>query len=384
MKKQIAVALTLLLSYPIFTSKAEITTTEHPIIYSEDIREMILYANQNEKNEPAIIDAFCSDIDLNKYSYEQLISWRDLSKTETLSKYLSQITTRKEIEILNEIRSLTTEELVSYTSVFPKRKAIATQYIEQILLPNIKELSLPELIYFDDYLDAKYHDQILEEINTRPNEINDILKQNRTAYNNFEAEFSYKLKYIIEKTLWTYFVEGHKELNKAYAQIGIVPDDAFSAANQYQRLVNACFPTKRIRETLQNEVDKYCSEINKARQEYSRVAGEKTYVKVSYKVPEFNLNSNVPYTPLLKISKARQEYIQSREEVSTGTSVIGWIFGGVAGLIAKGIGDWLAVDDLVSAEFSARKSYMEDVQERLISSFASYSNTVITGIDNAL
>ncbi|MDE5785113.1 MAG: hypothetical protein K2H98_01135 [Duncaniella sp.] len=310
--------------------------------------------------------------------------WKNYSQSKIISEMLSREIEQKEIDILNEIRSLTAEEYVAYMTSFPERNEVLLKFMNNVIFPNLKDLSLEELIYYDDCLTGNFHDRLSAEIDTRNNEIADLLKLNASEYSSYEARLAERLKYLIENYIWTYFVEGHKELNKAYAQIGIVPDNAYMAAEQYQRLVNICFPTQKIRETLQNEVDKFCAEINQVRRDYYMTAGEENYPRMTYKVPEFNLNSTVSVAPLEGISEARERFIRNREDISTGTSVLGWFFGGTVGLLAQGIGDWMAIDGLVSSEFEARKNYMEDVQQKLLDNFAEYAHNIISGVETSL
>lgn len=367
-----------------FAAGAQSTQSCQNAIYQQDIRLMLTEANKTPDNERAVIDALCCDFDLGEYSYEQLSSWQQIVKSEVISDMIAKVQKHKEAKILNEIRGLTAEEFVAYGLEFPQRRELLSVYADSIFLPHIDELSLKELIYYDDYMSGDFHDKILSEIGSRGEETNALLKQQATDYKNYEKKLTERLKYLIEYNLWTFYVTGHQELNNAYSEIGIVPDDPYLAAEQYQKLVKICFPTQLIRENLQVEVDKYCAEINKARKEYYAAAGEKKYSKLSYTVPEFSLKSHAAVDPLRGIAEARERYIRNREDVSTGTSVLGWLFGGVVGLVAQGIGDWFAIDGLVSSEFNARKQYMEGVQQELLTSFLYYSNTVITGIDKSL
>lgn len=365
-------------------AKAELSPKCNEAIYKGDIVLMLECADESPENELAILDALCYDTDLSDYSYEQLKGWKSGVKSKKISMMLANALRQKEIEILRTVKSLTAEEFVAYGLVFPQRKELLTCYTDSILLPHISELSLTELTYLDDYFSPSFHDKLSEEIYSRNAEKSELLSKHLSDYKKLEIELSERLKYLIEYSLWTYFVEGHKALNKAYSQIAIVPDNSELAADQYQRLVQSCFSGDRIRKTLQGYVDDYCKEINKARNDYYTALGANDYPRMSYKMPEFRINSNVSSAPLQQILEAREQYISSRENVSTGTSVLGWLFGGVVGLVAQGFGDWLAIDDLVTSEYNARKTYMESVQKKLLTSFANYSNTVISGIDKAL
>ena len=367
-----------------FSAGAKSTQSCMDAIYQQDIRLMLSEANKTPDNERAVIDALCCDFDLNEYSYEQLCSWEPMVKSEVISNMISKVQEQKKVQILDEIRNLTAEEFVAYGMEFPQRRGLMSVYADSIFIPHIKELSLKELIYYDDYLSRDFHDKIYQEINGRTDEIYALLREKTGDYKNYEKILTERLKYLIEYNLWTFYVTGHKELNNAYSEIGIVPDDPYLAADQYQKLVKICFPTHLIRENLQNEVDKYCAEINKAREEYYRASGEEIYPRFSYKVPEFKINSIAAVDPLCDIFEARERFIRNREDISTGTSVLGWLFGGVVGLVAQGIGDWFAIDGLVSSEFTARKKYMDGVQKKLLTSFTNYSNTIVSGLDKSL
>lgn len=367
-----------------FSASAEISDFTQEAIYTQSIPSMLKASKISTEDERAVVDVFCSRIDLSQFSYEQLLEWKNESSSKILSEMFSNALSQKRIEILQDIQKLTAEEFVAYTLKYPKRKEILTQYVQEIFLPNLGQLSLLELMYFDDYLPQEFHEPIAREIKKRDDEIRNILIQNESDYYTYEKKLKERLKYLIEYNLWTFFVNGHQELNEAYSQIGIVPDNAYLAAEQYQHLVKICFPANKIRELLQAEVDKYCKEINKAREDYYKLSGKEKYQKVSYKVPQFSLNTNVSVGPLWEVGEARERFIRNRENISTGTSVLGFFLGDLVGLIAQGIGDWMAIDGLVSSEYEARKKYMENVQESLIINFTNYADNIVKGIDKSL
>lgn len=365
-------------------SQSQLTDDAKTAIYQKDVYNMLVSSNKSIENEKAIIDAFCYEVDLNEFSYEQLKQWQKYAKSSVISKILGDAISKKVIEIINEIRSLTAEEFKPYYMAYPERQTLLNQFVDKVLIPNISELSLEELVYYDDYLPEEYHSKFADEICTRSNEIRELLGENLPDYRKFENLLADRLKYSIEYIIWTCFVEGHKQLNNAYAQIGFAPDDPQEAAYQYQSLVNACFPTKMVQETIQKEIDNFCTELNKTRMNYFRAYGKDKYPKLGYKVPQLELNSNASIEPLREISKARERFIRNREDISTGTSVLGWLFGPAVGLISRGIGDWMAIDGLVESEYTARKTYMKGVQKQLLTSFANYSNRIISAINKLL
>ncbi len=375
--------LLLLIAIVISTVRVEANSLDN-IIYKQDIQAMLVYANANQSDEQAIADAFCSIIDLNRYGYEQLKSWTGYSKTPIISEMLQSALHQKELDILREIQPLTVEQLASYMAQFPDRRELVKSYLTNVVMPNLKDLSLEELIYLDACLPKDYHYEISVEINRRSDEVSNTLNAHSKEHQSYEKQLAVRLKYNLEEIVWNYFVEGHKQLYNAYSRISMVSDIPGVSADQYQRLVNACFPTEMMRETLQKEVDQFSVEINKARKEYYKAMGKNKYPQFSYKIPILVYDSSVSWEPLYKIANARQKYIEDRSNVSTGTSVLGWLFGPAVGLISKGIGDMFAVDGLVDNEFNARKEYMESVQQKLRDQFASYSETITSGIDKSL
>ncbi len=366
------------------SASAAVTSEVSKAIYSRNIPLILKEADKSKENEVLVVDAFCSEIDLNDYSYEELKFWKNSVNSLVISELLSDALIQKENEILNEVRGLTAEQFSKYVEMFPHRSELLTDFITTALINNLKDLSVEELVYVDDNLPYAYHDTISAEIGSRSAEIAGILDNNLSRYKQYERALAERMKYMVEEIVWTYFVEGHKALNSAYSEIGIVPDNAYTAAEQYQRLVTACFPVKQIQNRLQNEINRFGEQINSARQDYFIAAGKKSYPKFSYTVPVMNLNSKASIESLMGIAEAREQFVQSRQNVSTGTSVLGFLFGPAVGLISKGIGDWFVIEDLVSSEFSSRKQYMEDVQKKLLTSFANYSNSITSNIDNSL
>lgn len=353
-------------------------------IYERNFNKIFEIANQSAENETIAIDALCNEINLDDYSYEQLRSYDDIPKSETINKLFKSALSMKEVAILNELSTLTAEQFYNYSITFPKRKEILQQFFDEVVMPNAKNLSVQELIYYAENLPDSYQGTLMAEIDSRKEEIANVLKQKEGSYKHFELVLANRVKYLLETIIWTYYVEGHKQLNEAYSTIGIVADNPSVAASQYQSLVRACFPVHNIQNALQEEINKFYAELNRAREDYYKTAGSTTVPKLTYKVPLLNLNSNVSVDPLREIGAARARYVRNREDVSTGTSVIGFLFGTAAGLVAQGIGDWFAIDGLVDSEYNARKKYMESVQKRLITSFSDYSKTVLTGFDKTL
>lgn len=353
-------------------------------VYRQNIPEMLTAANVSAENEHIVANALCSDIDLGTFSYEQLLLWEPLSKSRTISDMINHAIAKKELEICNDLRGLTAEEYAAYLKAFPKREKVAKRFLSDVLLTHVNDLSILELLYFDDCLPEEYHPILSGEISRRQDEIQKVLSEKVTDYNNYETALAKHFKHILEYTLWSYFVEGHRELNMAYSQIAMTPDDAYEAATQYQRLVDACIPKQRIRRTLQEEVNKFCEAVNQSRSSYFAAMGNDKFKKLAYKVPEFRMDTAASIAPLFGIAEARERYVRNREDISTGTSVLGWVFGGVVGLLAQGIGDWMAIEGLVDSEYEARKQYMESVQVLLIKGFMAYSNEITKGIDQSL
>ncbi|MDE5787423.1 MAG: hypothetical protein K2H79_02620 [Bacteroidaceae bacterium] len=373
-----------LLTFPQVTAMAQSNDALERAIYERDFIQIFNLANQSSENEIFVIDALCNDIDLKEYSYEQLLSYQDISQSSVINRLLSNVITLKEVEILEELSNLTAEQFYNYSIAFPQRQDILRKFFDEVVMPNVKNLSVQELVYYTENLPESYRTVLMAEIESRTGDIADILTQSTTDYKKYESKLSERVKYLLETIIWTYYVEGHKQLNEAYAQIGIVPDDPYAAADQYQRLVTACFPVSHIQRLLQEEVDEFYEELNQAREAYYKTAGKSTVPKLNYQVPQLTLKANASVDPLREIAAARERFIRNRETVSTGTSVLGWVFGPLTGLITQGIGDWLAIDGLVESEFNARKEYMESVQKCLLTSFANYSNSVVSGFDKSL
>lgn len=355
------------------------------VINQNDIKSLVEYAARYPDSEKQVVDVLCSLHDISELTYEQLSELSKLHNRDTsLGHLLHRENDRKELEIFSFIEPLTLEEINSYIEKYPERKSLVQRYIDKSIGNSLPNLSYLELNYVSTTMKGYEKSRIKAEIGTRSAEKKELMAQNVNDFLVQEQKSLPRLEYVMEKIIWSFFVEGHKQLVENYSRIPMVPDDAYSAAHQYQELVNVCLSPKTLQKMLQTEVDNYCEQVNKARKDYALIAGVKEYPKMSYKVPLIALRSNVDYGVLYNIAEARRDFVVSRRDVSQGSGVLGWLTGGLWGLGAKFLGDWYCISDLVDTEYNARKVYVQDVYENLYASFEDYSKKSLSQIKTTL
>lgn len=335
--------------------------------------------------EKEALDALCIHFNLNKLSYEEILSlMENTSNAPKLRGYLQKFVSAREQEIREQVDDLSLENLKRYVQHFPNRKFLVDDYLASTLGKSLKDLSFLELAYVNSTLPEFQHTAIESEMSTRMDERHNIMSKNVGKFIQSERKESDQIRYMLELITWSYFVEAHKQLTTAYSQIGMVSDDAYIASSQYQNLMRACFNPTRLQDMLQTQVNKYCEQINKARKDYADMAGKKSYVKMSYKVPTGSIYTNVYCESLWNIAKARRDFLENRQTSNSISGVAGFFLGGLVGLITKGIGDYVSISSLADDEYEARLQHVQVVHDALRDNFQRYTNDVITGFNNAL
>lgn len=350
-------------------------------IMSNDIYYMVTIPKPTDNQERRIIDALCTMSDFKAITYEELLSALQNTSSEKIKRILEREKAIKDEEIRKHVASLSLEGIMDYVRTYPNRKVLVEGMLDKVLAPNIESLSYHELIYLKDIIPSFSVQEVEYNLNNRRNEKIKIVEENASAILGKEKKDKAILKYALEKIIWTYFVKAHEELTRAYSQISMVSDNPNEAASQYQKLVKACYNPKYLQSLLQEEIDKYCTQVNASRAEYAKFTGNNNYPKLSYSVPAPNFQSGASKTCFYKIAGTRQRYVEGRENVNSASGVIGWIFGGIAGVVTKGIGDLMAIDSLVDAEYESRLKYVQDVHDALHKSCVNYSKNVINNLE---
>lgn len=352
------------------------------IVYSRDYKVLLGFSSDYD-NERLILDALTNTNDINNMGYEEILELYSITNLGTRTKkFLEEKLLEREIKIYNDIAELSPENIIEYCNHFPKRSNIVWTFVNNSLSKNLEKIECQELYYLQSTLPKDKRKLIDEALKSRGEEKHKLLSKNVDVFLKNEKVQYNQLKCMLETISWTYFTEGHKQLTNAYSQISMVPDDAKEAANQYQEIIRLCFSPKQIRSVLQNQVDQCCEQINKARKDYALIAGHNDYVKCSYKVPDIKINSAANYSDLYEIGRARQAYLKGRQNISQGTSVIGFLTGGLWGLGAQALGEWLNISSLVDSEYIARRNYVEAVHNVIKKSFENNTKYLLNDFDN--
>lgn len=323
--------------------------------------------NKEPKNRSQVEDAFLTGIDLSEYSYEQIDTLcLVVDKSSVLGDYLFKVREYRKNEIINELEKCTVEELVSHAVAYPTRKVLINDFINTSILSVLDSLSYKELSYISSYLrDYDIYFSVENKKKNRTYEIQNILQQNVHKYCEEEMVLMESLLFNIEKSVWRYLFGGYKEVAKYYSQIGMIPDDVTTAAEQYRALVRTCIPTKDISKKLKIEVSQFCNSINKARANYAQYFGRKNPPKINFVIPELDFSYNVSSDMLVKVGKAREHFVDDRETTKKISNVAS-VFIGFWATIGKGALDIMAVSDLSDKEVHFREMYMQEVLKEIV------------------
>lgn len=333
-------------------------------LYHNNFKAVIIM--MDEEDEPLVIDALATSEKFQQLSYEEILMLQSLpSVTKNIISLLVDLTKEREMDIYRTLEASSIEDIVKYVQRYPQREKIVWDYIRAVLLPNLGGLSCQDLLYLQSTLPKTELSQVDKELKNRGEEKHQLLAKNVSKFLANEKSQCKQLKYMLEMIAWSFFVEGHNQSTLAYSQIPMAPDNASSAAYQYQNIINVCLSPNQLRSMLQAQVNKYCEQINKARKDYALIAGKKEYIKFSYKVPLLKINSKVDYSCLYEISNSRQAYINARENISQGSSVLGFLVGGLWGLGMQALGEWMNISSLVDSEYKARLNYVKDVHDSI-------------------
>lgn len=352
-------------------------------IYKNDLIAMVKNYEPTGDQESRVIDALCANVDFGKYSFEQIAEAHRYARINTVRDILQHELTLKKIEIKRDIADMTLEELIQYAKTYPQRATLTQDVLDNAVATNLNDLTYHELVYLQDVVPNCASAEVNRIVSQRADEKARILSDAASSILSYERKEKATVKYGMERLIWTYFVTAHKELTRAYSTISMVPDAPSQASAQYQQLVKACFNSKYLQSLLQKEVNNYCTQVNAARAEYANFVGKKTYPKFSYTVPAPNFKSSFSNACFNRIAESRRNFIEGRQNVNSASGVVGWLFGGIAGVVTKGLGDLFAIDGLVDAEYESRLKYVQGVHNVLHESCANYCNSVIKDFEKS-
>jgi hypothetical protein len=178
----------------------------------------------------------------------------------------------------------------------------------------------------------------------------------------------------------------------AYANTAL-PETTDEMESQYKSLVKAEVSDAKFKSFMQNELDKFCAEINKARSSYAHQCGKSNYVKLALKMPDVKLsNYSVSTESLLKIVDERKSYKENTKTadwIATGASVVASFFdcGFLSNALITGAKHLVTsslADDMAENVLEARKEYLSKVLKSLEENTENQFSTVENSLKQQL
>ncbi len=358
-------------------------------VLEENVSELFSLYNANKSVRTIIEDVFYtgttpSKLDLSSHSYEETISYLSIVQDGTpLSRYINEIKAEQEAAIIEHVSSLTPEETNNYMKQYPQRKSLITECINDAVFANAESFSFLELIYLNNSLPTVLDgERINAELGRRKDEVWAILAADVDSYIQDENELVKGLYLEIEEKAYDYFYTGYGNVAKCYSQIGMVPDDPQKAAKQYDKLVRGCLQSKQLEVIIQQEINKFCKEINSARSKYvERLDHKSSFVPLSIKAPAISFNYTMSTAQFERIYRSRVAEKESRQK-SKNAAGIARAFGlNIIATIGQGIYDLSTVSDMAKEEVKNREEYMGVVYSALDRSLKSQLANYIGAIE---
>lgn len=351
-----------------------------------DLDALISLYNNNPSLSSEIEDAIDGYLNWDYFTYEQVkTAYSKCIDNNNLKKELERVKIDKECDIYNYLSTITPEQLVLYSQLFPGRKELINHFLNDILYKDLERNSYSDLISLETELKGLEISKLRKELQIRENEKAPMIRKKIDNYAKYEMDYRNRLLFVLRYRSWQYFIVRYKNVAKIYSQIGIVPGDPYLMASQFNNIIQFCFSKDDFKKQLKKDVDAYNKAINGARSEFVSMAGIKDYVKSDIKVPNIGNFMTKPNLPIAsKISDARQNFESSRSTASAVAGVATLFVGSTISSIGKGLYDLSAVSDLAQAEMQIRREYMRDAYNQLHKVFESYYRTIDKEITNQI
>ena len=376
MKRLVVLHLCLCLA---FTARAKSNDIIKGYIIKKDLIGLVAYYNSNPDLKIEIEDAIDGYLNWDEYTYEQVKSAYESCQINNscLKKELGRVTKDKECELYQFFATITPEQLFIFSEVFPQRKDLIENFLNNILYKRLDQYSYAELMSLESGLTGLEVSELQRVLQERESEKASLVKGMIDNYSKIEMSYKNRLLFVLRYRSWQYFIVRYKNVAKIYSQIGIVPGDPNQMASQYNNIVQTCFTKEDFKKQLKKDIDAYNKAINSARSEYSALAGIKDYTKSDITIPNIGSFSIKPNLSIAsKISKARSNFGSSRETAGTVAKIASFFVGSTISSIGKGLYDLNAVSDLAEQEMLIRREYMRDAYNQLHKVFESYYRTI--------
>ena len=358
-----------------------------PAVYSalknQDLANLhSIYNSESESGKKNIENLlYGSFLNLDDLTYEQLIVGMS-NNGDPFDQIIDRHLYSKKLEITKHISTLTAEEFNSYIQQYPRRRDIALEFLTSVVFNNLDSITYREVDYLGRTLKNR---EFTTNTESRTADKNQMVRDAVKEYCNIEAKYTALLNDLICIAAMQYLDASYKNVANSYSTIAIVPDTPGEIDRQLKGIVYNVVSSKQLRSTLTAIANKYCEAINSARGEFAKAANITGYPKMSLTIPEakdltFTSNSST----LSKIPQARQEFVSSRQTVSTIANIASCIglIGSVVSTIGKGLYDMYAVSELADSEVAARKELLQSGYNQLEGKVASYGQAAAKNILN--
>lgn len=310
-------------------------------------------------------------IDYKEYTYEQILEFCKLSNNNNiLNREFKRIKADKELEIIEYVSQLTTEQLTQYLRHFKERKPIVDLYIHNTIQQNIDSLSYLELSYIERKSEFSFMEEIKRKKEEKKSEISQIFKNELNNYCDIEERQLPKLFYILKYKALNYIYSSFSQIAKRYSNVEL-PDYPNEMIQQFDNIMNSHLDTQELNDTLQQEVDLFCQRINSTRTFYLQQVGNPNSFNWTIQIPplhSFEYKYNKSY--FHEIANIRDKLLESQKETSTWSNILGF-FTGWAG-VGKALLDMGSISDEAKQEVQLRKDYIFSIVSSLESSIEKY------------
>ena len=254
---------------------------------------------------------FC-EFDFNKYSYEKLQRLYNLAKCDSaLQEGFEAILTQRENIIINDLINKPIDEIAQYYFSHKSQHCFLNTFIDESIMSNIDNMNYFEVKYIAYIFEGSiFYNKLQDRRLKLKKELNKKIRKDVKDYVKTETESLNYLELSIKTYILTYLYEQFPLVINA-----IIDEDLPQYNSEIIALteayINKYISSNHINNYIENEINRYVKEINKAREQVisSLALGgnvrkeyllqnkqDKRYIKIKYN-PQ----------PLFEISKIQHE-----------------------------------------------------------------------------
>ncbi len=392
MKKRLS--LLLIATFTVATTYGQSSIDVLQAQYNNDITALLNYCNSRDKNiADEAYKALYVYSDLTDLSLNDIVKYHDLTKyNPTLRPLFDEKYEDVKQNLYAKYKYKTVKDVINEANYYPEKRELVNEFLKTNIGDHLDELSYDELTYLRHEVPGYMSYAVQSERDGRTVEKQMIAKSNANHYCDLEKEHIDNLYYVFEKSVMEYLYLNYGKVIVAYANTAL-PETTDEMESQYKSLVKAEVSDAKFKSFMQNELDKFCAEINKARSSYAHQCGKSNYVKLALKMPDVKLsNYSVSTESLLKIVDERKSYKENTKTadwIATGASVVASFFDGgflsnalITG--AKHLVTSSLADDMAENVLEARKEYLSKVLKSLEENTENQFSTVENSLKQQL